>query len=383
MFRKAVQLPFRLFGIPVRLDISFLIFLPIIAWMIGTNLDAIAGTLGVALDEGISTGARFLLGLGSALGLFASILIHEIGHALVGRIYGARTRAITLWLLGGVAEFEEMPRKGTSEAVIAIAGPITSFLLGGLCWLLVQAGGPTGVTFLLAYLVFANLLVATFNLIPALPLDGGRILRSLLALRLSYLEATRVSAAVSKALALVLGFLGFLTFNVLLMLVAFFVFAAGSAESLAVVTEEALRGIKTSDLMTRDVDKVPGHMSISGLLDRMLEDRHFGYPVIDLQGRVIGMVSLDDVRRGRPDGSVEETPVSAIMTAPAPTILHSTPATDALKSIARAPGDRMVVVDELGELVGIISNSDLVRAIQVLMLETHVEHARATPVGSY
>src|SRR3954452_11763060 len=174
----------------------------------------------------------YLLGLITALGLFTSVLVHELGHSVVARLYGVKVRSITLWLLGGVAAFEDMPRQRGAEAVVAIAGPLVSIAVGALCWLVLKALPPSAVPagFVFTYLAFMNVSLAVFNMIPALPLDGGRVLRSLLALRMTHLRATKVAAAVSRVLAVLLGLYGLYTMQFMLVLVALFVYLAVKRE---------------------------------------------------------------------------------------------------------------------------------------------------------
>ncbi len=133
----------------------------------------------------LSHGAMpYVLGLIAVLGLFVSVVIHELGHSVVARLYGVEVKNITLWFLGGVAQFESIPRQRGAEAVIAIIGPIVSGVIGGICFGIWKAlpSGAIATRFIFAYLTYMNVLLAVFNLIPALPMDGGRVLRSLLAM---------------------------------------------------------------------------------------------------------------------------------------------------------------------------------------------------------
>ncbi len=167
--------------------------------------------------------------------------------------------------------------------------------------------------FVVAYLAYMNVFLATFNLMPALPLEGGRVLRSLLALRLSYLKWTRISAQISRVLAVTMGLLGFLMFNIFLMLLAFFVYMAVTGESQMAAVSEMLEGVKVRDLMTRKVETVAPDMKISDLLEKMLQERHLGYPVLDQWGRIVSMVTQEAIRgmtqSEEPGGAV----VSAVM----------------------------------------------------------------------
>ncbi|MFU8806667.1 MAG: site-2 protease family protein, partial [Bradymonadaceae bacterium] len=310
MFKNAYRLPFKLLGIPLYLDVTFLIILPLFAWLIATQIEVFIEIaqlpIGAApLVEGLTP---YLLGLAAAIGLFISVVIHELGHAATGRVYNVETERITLWLLGGMAQFKEMPRQRGGEAVVAIAGPITSFGLAILGWLLLQVVPPAmgGLYFVLAYVTYMNVALAVFNLIPALPLDGGRVLRSLLALRMSHLRATEVSASISRVLAVALGLFGLLAFNIILILIAFFIYMAGSAESRYAAFTAALENIGVADLMTRQVSTVSPQMSVAELIEKMLREAHLGYPVTDGTEHVVGMIELDNVHNAPRETTVQE-----------------------------------------------------------------------------
>src|SRR5690606_10083870 len=218
--RGGILLPFRLLGVPVRLDVTFLLALPLFAYVIGSQLPEFTAQLRQVallrdpdlarrLVPGQSESVAWLVGLVAALGLFASVLVHELGHAVVARLYGVRTLEIRLWFLGGVAQFKDLPRRRGAEAIVALAGPATSLALGALLWLALPSVplGSTATT-VVAYLGITNVGLALFNLLPAIPLDGGRVLRSLLALAMPRLRATNVAVAISAALAALMGFYG-------------------------------------------------------------------------------------------------------------------------------------------------------------------------------
>lgn len=379
MFHYSYRLPFRLFGIPVLLDISLLIVLPLLAWLIGKDIALYAKVFELNIDPStLQQGwTPYWLGMLAALGLFLSVLIHELGHSLVGFRYGLKVKSITLWILGGVAQFERMPRRRGAEAVVAIAGPVTSYALGLGCWALlsfVPSEMPEA-QFVLAYLLFMNVILATFNLLPAMPLDGGRVLRSLLAMKVPYLRATQISANVSKMLAILLGLLGFLGGNLFLMLIAFFVFMAVSGETQMAAITEVLKGLRIGDLMTREVRTVRPNELVSGLIHKMFEERHLGYPVVDDGGKLIGMVSLDDVRRARstPGVSEHQTQIQDIMHRDPQTISERTSALKAFNRMSSNNFNRLVVVDSSGAIKGIVTKTDLIRTMQVRMVGMGME----------
>ncbi|MEX2542516.1 MAG: site-2 protease family protein [Trueperaceae bacterium] len=364
MFGGAIRLPVKLLGIPVRLDTSFLLVLPLFAWLIANQLPGYLMLLrragfeldGAPLLEGVTP---YLLGLGAALGLFAGVLIHELGHAVVARLYDVEVKEITLWFLGGVAQFEELPRQRGAEALVGIAGPITSLLLAGLSWLAWQGLDlSAGWLFIFSYLTLTNFALAVFNMLPALPLDGGRILRSLLALAMPYLQATRIAANVSRVVALLLGIYGFLTFQLLLVVVAFFVYNAVHAETRYAAMTAALQGKSVADFMTQDVISVTSDMRIGQFLRLAQFRRHVGYPVVGVDGSLLGFARLDDAR------ALDEQDTLERIIRPAETIAADRDAMDAVKKLASGELGRLMVLDHRGRLVGVLSKTDVVRELQ-------------------
>ncbi|WP_428938009.1 CBS domain-containing protein [Fontivita pretiosa] len=369
MFGKAYKLPFRLFGIPVFIDITFLIVLPLFTWIIGSGIKA--GQELIGLDREVQTLRQgllpYLLGLIIVIGLFVSVLIHELGHALTARGYGVKTRSITLWLLGGVAALDDLPRRRGAEAVIAIVGPIVSFALAGLFYLTRQTiplAQMPAARFVVTYLAWTNVVLAIFNLLPALPLDGGRVLRSLLALRWDYLAATQVSATISKVLAVGLGLFGFLTGQLMLMLIAFFIYMAVNTETQQLIVERLLEGVRVRDLMNPEVITVPASASVAELTELMIRERHKGFPVVDDDGALIGMVDLRQLQGAPPDA-----PVAQIMSEQILTTRESAPARDVLKLMADHDFGRVIVLDHDNRMVGIITKTDVMRAIQVRLAQ--------------
>ena len=212
--------------------------------------------------------------------------------------------------------------------------------------------------FLLGYLALVNLFLGLFNLLPALPLDGGRILRAFLATRFPYLEATRRAVGVSRGLAVALGLFGLLAFNPFLVLIAFFIYMASGAEAEALLWQEALRGLKVRDLMTEGVHTVPPGLTVGELLTRMLREKHVAYPVVE-GGRVLGLVHLDHL-----GAAGLEDPVALWMHPPG----VIPPEASVLEALERMGGQGYthLLVMEGGELKGILSKTALLRALQIL-----------------
>lgn len=350
---------FRILGIPVHLDLSLLLVLPLLAFLIAGNLPLYLDLFGLPPDPRLLQGPwPFLLGLLAALGLFLSVLLHELGHALTARRYGVETRRITLWLLGGMAQMERIPKEPQKELAIALAGPLVSLVLALLFRLSRVEAGTLG--FLTHYLALVNLMLALFNLLPALPLDGGRVYRALLALRKPYALATRQAVALSQAVALALGLFGLLVFNPFLILIAFFVYMASRAEAEATLLAQALAGLRVRDLMTENPITVPPDLSVREVLELALAHRVSGFPVVE-GGRVLGVVGLEGL-----DGADPLAPVGRYLQPPL-VLSPEEEALTALERMAERNYTRALVVEE-GRLLGILSKTDLLRAFQVRLL---------------
>jgi len=364
MLGRGWRIPFRPFGVPIELDPTFALVLPLFAWLIGSQVAAYTELLagvGVELDpEPLTRGATpWLLGAAGAFGLFASVLIHELGHALAARAYGVVTRRITLWFLGGVAQLDDLPRQRGAEAVVAIVGPVTSALLAlGLAALLRLDAVTGGLAFVVSYLAITNAGLALFNLLPALPLDGGRVLRSLLVFPLGEERATAAASGVSRAVAIALGVYGFLTFQVFLLAIAFFIDAAGRAEVGAARARRAFEGRHVRDAMTTDPITVDLAWTAGQLRRLRAFRRHTAYPVISVDGAALGIVRSDDL-----DG-VEDATSAAELMRPVETVRADADLEATVRLLATTAAGRFAVVDGDGRLVGVLTKADVVRWLQ-------------------
>ena len=361
------------FGIPIRLDLTFLLVLPLFAWLIGSDIASLTGVVndlfGSVIDPDVLTAGsmQWVLGSAAAVGLFFCVLLHEFGHSLVAMRYGYEIESITLWLFGGVARFTEMPEDWKQEFTIAVAGPIVSLALGVVAYLgfLVLPTALDPIKFVVGYLALTNVVLAVFNMLPGFPMDGGRVLRALLARTRPHAQATKIAAEVGKIFAFLLGIFGLFT-NLFLIALAFFIYIGASSEAQQTVMKAAFEGVTVRDVMTRqeDLDTVRTDTSVAELLDRMFVDRHTGYPVMQ-NGRLVGVVTLDDAR------SVKEVErdayrVEDVMSAELSTIAPDADAMTALQQMQEKKVGRLPVVDETGEIVGLISRSDLVTAFNVI-----------------
>ena len=361
------------FGIPIKLDLTFLLVLPLFAWLIGADIGNLVTVLNGVFDAAMPVDALtggsmpWVLGGAAATGLFFCVLLHEFGHSLVAMRYGYHIDSITLWLFGGVARFTEMPEDWKQEFTIAVAGPIVSVALGVLSYVafLFVPGGLPAVQFVLAYLAMTNVALAVFNMMPGFPMDGGRVLRALLARTRPHARATQIAAEVGKLFAVVLAIVGLFA-NLFLVALAFFIYIGASSEAQQTVMKAAFQDVTVADIMTpaADLDTVTADTSLATLTDRMFRERHTGYPVLR-QGSLVGMVTLDDTRDVR-EVERDAYRVEDVMATEVVTIAPEADAMDAISTMQREGVGRLPVVDDAGELVGLISRSDLMTAFNII-----------------
>jgi Zn-dependent protease/predicted transcriptional regulator len=373
----------RIRGIPIRLHVTFLIIFAFVIWIFAANDFSIFGiTIGFGALA-ISTAYKYLLGAVAAVLFFATLLFHELSHSFVAQRYGAQIRGITLFIIGGVSQMEEIPREPRREANISAAGPMLSLCIGFVSYALYRFLGPvtrmTGgggetviaatvtnaVLIVLGILAFYNLLLGFFNLIPAFPMDGGRLLRAAFGTRMSYVEATRRAVAIGKMFAFVMAIFGLFTFQLFLLLIAVFIYFGGGEEEKAAVVSVTLEGVKVRDLMTRvpDVVSVPPQWTLEQLIGVMFETRHMGYPVQESDNApVIGVITFSDVQQVPPSNR-STTTIGEVMTRDIISIAPDADAYDALKLMSMRNLGRLLVMRN-GQMQGIVSRTDIVRAIQ-------------------
>ncbi|WP_290818342.1 site-2 protease family protein [Halovivax sp.] len=380
-----------LFGIPIKLDVTFLLILPIFAYLIAAQIGEAAEifneVMGAGIDVAALTGgySPFLWGLLAAIGLFVGVVLHELGHSLTAQRYGYPIDSITLWLLGGIAALSEMPENWRQEFAIAIAGPIVSVLVGigsyGL--FLLTPEGLAGARFIFAYLAILNIALAVFNMLPAFPMDGGRILRALLARNQPYAKATSQAATVGKGFAVLMGLFGLFAWNPILIAVALFVYIAASGESQQVTMKAAFQDVTVRDIMTPAdrLQTVTTDTTVEELVQRMFRERHTAYPVLD-DGFLVGIVTLDGARGVRP---VERDAyaVEEVMRTDLATVGPETDVMSAIEKMRSEGVDRLLVIERAddwgagnGDLVGIISRSDVMTALDVVQ-----QSGAVSPVG--
>jgi Zn-dependent protease len=340
-------------GVPIRVHWTLLLALPYLAFAFIAQLSRRGG--------GTPPAHAFLLGLVLAVGLFAGVALHELAHTLVGIRLGATVRSITLMFLGGVSELSRAPRGPGGEVVMAAAGPAASLAIAGVSWAIAQAFHGVAAS---ALTVFAqvNLAIGVFNLVPAFPLDGGRVLRGALAGPLGPARATRVAATVGRAIAVALAILGILSFNFVLVLIALFIYLGASAESEATLIEERLGRVRVGDLYDPVIVTIDAAATLAQAAEAMAESRQWVL-VVTSEGRVTGQLAVDRVRPVPPEAR-GTTRVSVAMK---PTSAFTNPREAVTRALARMRDegvDRLPVVD--GEqLVGLLRRDDVLRLVEL------------------
>ncbi len=273
----------RLFGIPVYIHTTFLLLLGFILlaqWREGGNLVAAIG------------GVLFILAI------FATIVLHELGHALTARRFGIRTQDITLLPIGGIARLERMPDVPRHELYVALAGPAVNLAIAAIVFSIGTLAGlhpilalPTASVGTLDRFMAINVWLAVFNLIPAFPMDGGRALRALLAERTDYVRATQIAASLGQGVALIFGVVGFL-YNPFLVFIALLVWMGASGESLAVQTRAVLAGIPVTQAMMTDFRTLDAGEPLQHAVALVLAGAQRDFPVTE-NGRLAGVLTRD------------------------------------------------------------------------------------------
>lgn len=356
-----------IWGIPIKIHISFLLILPIFAFVFATNEYFFA----FLLEE--ATLLAYGLGVILVLLFFFCILLHELGHSYVALKSGINISSITLMIFGGVSAMDEPKEDPNTELKLAIAGPAVSVVVGSILLLINWGLGlklPLLVSvesvpaIMIGWLGYINLVLAGFNLIPAFPMDGGRVLRSLLAKKMPYIDATEKAAGVGKAFAFGLGLLGLLTFpqGIWFILIAAFIYIGASQEEQATKISGILKGKDVQELMTEEVITIKREDSLQNVVDLIRKKKHMGYPVIE-NNKLVGIVTFGDIQ-DVPIKERELKVVEDIMTREVETVNPTMDAYEALKVMSRNGVGRLPVVED-EELVGILSRSDFTTIFQI------------------
>jgi Zn-dependent protease/predicted transcriptional regulator len=333
-------------GIRLQMHWTFLL---LVAWIVMS-----LASRGAAVPE-IVGGVMLLLAV------FACVVLHELGHALTAQRFGIQTRDITLLPIGGIARLERMPERPGEEFLVAVAGPMVNVVIASALGIVLLAFGslePMTAAIdvragFFGQLMWINVILVLFNLLPAFPMDGGRILRSLLAMRMEYARATSIAASVGQIMAVVFGAIGVLGWNPFLVFIAIFVYFGAQAEAQQVQVRSELMGVKVRDAMLSDFFVLSGHHSLGDAAQQLLAGSQQDFPVKS-DGRLLGMLY-----RPRLVAALKEfgsdTAVADVVKPDFPTLDPEQPLHEALAQLRMAGSTSAPVVDARGRLVGLLT----------------------------
>jgi Zn-dependent protease/CBS domain-containing protein len=364
-------------GIPVGINWSILVIFWLIAWELADLV-----LPGYSPHE--TTTIYWVVGVFATFLFFVSLLLHEVSHAIVAKRNGVGVRRITLWLFGGVSELESEALTPGADFRIAVVGPLTSLALAGIFGALVFAFAKSGshqeiLVSALGWLAWINLLLGAFNLIPAAPLDGGRVLRSALWKHSGdRVRAGTTAARTGQAFGYVLVVLGFLEFlavglvGLWYVLLGWFLLSAARSEESAAVMRSSLSDVHIRDMMTPDPITFSSEMTVAELLDNQLHRCRFSsYPLVAPNGKLEGLTTMSRIRHvpavRRPATRLIDIacPLSDV-----PVGKANEPIPDLLQRMQASQDGRALVIDDAGRLVGIVSPSDIARFVQLSMLQS-------------
>ena len=364
MFGKRIKL-FQILGFEIRIDLSWFIIAVLITWTLAVGVFPY-------YYKDLTTAIYWWMGVAGALGLFFSVVFHELTHSVISRMRGLPMKGITLFIFGGVAEMREEPESPKTEFWMAIAGPISSIVLGAVFYGLYRLGArgdwPVPVNGVLAYLGMINFILAGFNLIPAYPLDGGRVLRSALWKWKDNIRwATRISSHIGSGFGIALVVLGVISFiggnligGVWWFLIGLFVRNASQMSYRQLLMRRALEGEPVRRFMKKDLVTVRPSVSVEQLVeDYIYQHHHKMFPVVEDSNRLVGCVTTKQVRE-IPRDEWSQKKVSDIVT-PCSDENTVQPEMDAMKALSimnQNKASRLMVVDN-DRLVGIVTLKDM------------------------
>jgi Zn-dependent protease len=344
----------RFWGIDIYMHVTFLLIILWVAVSYLVQLHNWAAALG---------GVLFILAL------FLCVILHEYGHALTARRYGIRTRDITLYPIGGVARLERIPERPIEELWVALAGPAVNVLIAAVLFAVLAATGglPSLRELTLASsnfrvrLLAVNVLLAAFNLLPAFPMDGGRVLRALLAMRMDYLRATQIAAGVGQAMAFLFGFAGLLT-DPWLLFIALFVWIGAEQESSMARIKNSLGGIPVSRAMQTNFESLAPQDTLARAVDLILAGSQQDFPVVE-DGRVIGILERDSFIRALARVGQNE-PVVQVMRREVPEVDTHEMVESALRRLEHS-GAKTLPVTHGGQLAGLITAENITEFLMI------------------
>lgn len=339
-------------GTAVRIHITFVLFL---AW-IGFS----------AWQRGGIEAARDSLAF--ILAIFTCVVLHEFGHILTARRYGIVSPEVTLLPIGGVADMNKMPDKPYQELLIALAGPLVNVVIAALLLLGLGAFEPAALTQvddpainLVQRLAAANLFLAIFNMVPAFPMDGGRVLRAVLAMWLGQAKATRIAAGIGQAFAFLLGFLG-LFGHPMLLFIAFFVYFAAAGEAQMTIVSETTSDVTAGDAMETRIATIGRNASIGEAVETLLATSQDDFPVLDASGRLHGLLVRADIVEALKTAETG-APIAPFVRKEAPTIDAGASLESALAKLNEAGA--IGVINEDGALLGLLTRQSVAEVMLI------------------
>lgn len=339
----------RLAGAEIRIHVTFLLFLlwlGSVYYLRGGADAAWQGTTFIAL-------------------LFACVLLHELGHVYVGRYYGVQTRDVTLWPFGGIASMERMPDRPYQELLVAIAGPLVNVAIAAvlLLWLgtnlnpenLTQVGNPS--VSIMAKLAGANIMLVLFNMIPAFPMDGGRVLRAVLAMWVGNARATELAASIGQGFAVMFAVVG-IFYSPMLVVIAIFVFLAASSEAAHAQLRAVAQGALVSDAMITQFHSLSMDAVVRDAAEAVVRTSQKEFPILDHAGRLLGVLTRDAMIKSlKDDGPLSL--VRDVMQTDIPTVSSRAKLDTALHLLVGRACPMVGVTDADGRVVGLLTVENL------------------------
>ena len=355
-------------GVPVALNWSVLAIFVLLATLLATEILPSSAA-------GRSDAAYWAVAVLVACLFFVTLLAHEVAHALAARRYGVHVKSITLWMLGGVTELDGEPAKPGQHLAVALIGPIVSLVAGGLSEAAAYGLHVVGVSPLIVdgfvWLGGTNLLIGVFNLLPAAPLDGGRVLQALVWMRVhNRNQASRVAARTGRVLGQAMIAFGLVTAlmtnavfgGLWLMLIGWFVYSVATVEEQASSRKQLLAGVTVADIMSHDLPALPSYQDVESVATRVLEEPHEYYPVVAFDGSAVGVVSVDTLVRVPEEDRVHRR--VGDLAVPVARLAVAHPEQLVTELLAAGAARQLIVVLDANRVVGLITPRDVTWALR-------------------
>jgi Zn-dependent protease len=367
MFRTGSVTLFRVRGVPIRAHWTLLLLVPYVAIVLAYQVPHIAEMAGIDRHQLVLPPLAW--GAIVAIALVASIALHELAHTFVATRFGGRVSAITLMLVGGLSHLQHPPARAIHEAEMAAAGPIASLALGAIAFAAYLASWlPADVRMTLAYVAVMNGMLGVFNLLPAFPMDGGRLLRALLSIRLGRTRATAIAATFGKACAVAFGVYGMWSTNLVLTVVAVFVYLGAQGEANAEAIRAGLAGVRIADLVgSRPAPLIAADAGTDVAIERMRDLGRLELVAVDRDGAPVAVVDSGDL----------ETPLASRVPVRFVTAEASEPAALAVARAGLAGVTYIVAVDPAGHALGLISGDDIDRVLRLTQAASSLRGPRS------